>query len=171
MRILGRVVLLVALWLLAWGELSVANVVSGVAVAAALLVVFPPTPRDKANVSLRPLAVGRLGVYVLGQLVTSNVVMTREILRRRPTIRPGVLVHRLRLPSEHVVTVMTSVIALSPGTMTVDVDPDSTRIYVHFLFLRDLDAARASLERLEGLAWRAIGATGRPPGRAEGGLT
>jgi hypothetical protein len=40
--------------------------------------------------------------------------------------------------------------------MTADVDPDSTTIYVHFLLLRDLDAARASLDRLERLASRAI---------------
>jgi multisubunit Na+/H+ antiporter MnhE subunit len=51
---------------------------------------------------------------------------------------------------------MSSVIALSPGTMTVDVDPDSTRIYVHFLLLRDVEAARASLVRLERLAAGAI---------------
>ena len=51
---------------------------------------------------------------------------------------------------------MTSVISLSPGTMIVDVDPDATTIYVHFLFLRDIDAARASLVRLESLTRRAI---------------
>ena len=51
---------------------------------------------------------------------------------------------------------MTSVIALSPGTMTVDVDRESTTIYVHFFRLRDLAAARASLARLERLVVDAI---------------
>jgi hypothetical protein len=37
--------LLVALWLLAWGEITLANVVSGAAVDAALLVEFPARPR------------------------------------------------------------------------------------------------------------------------------
>ena len=41
--------------------------------------------------------------------------MTREILRRRPTVRPGVIAHRLQWPSDYVVTLMTSIIALSPG--------------------------------------------------------
>jgi multisubunit Na+/H+ antiporter MnhE subunit len=54
---------------------------------------------------------------------------------------------------------MTSIIALSPGTMTVDVDRGSTTIYVHFLFLDDVAAARASLEQLEQLVSRAIGAS------------
>lgn len=165
MRIGIRIALLVGLWLLAWGELSTANVVSGVAVAAALLVAFPPGPRASGRLGFSAIGAGRLAVYVLVQLVNSNVVMAGQILRRRPDVRPGVLAHRLGQPSEEIVTVMTSVIALSPGTMTVDVDAASTTIYVHFFLLRDHDAARASLRRLEDLAVHAVAA--RKPGRTQ----
>lgn len=156
MRIVGRIAMLVGLWLLAWGEVSLANVVSGVAVAGGLLVAFPPGRRTSGGLGLSAAGAGRLAVYVLVQLVNSNVVMAGQILRPRPDIRPGVLSHRLRRPSEEIVTVMTSVIALSPGTMTVDVDADSTTIYVHFFLLRDIEDARTSLRRLEDLAERAI---------------
>src|SRR6185503_6311330 len=88
-RALGRVVLLVMLWLLAWGEVTLANVVSGVAVAAALLLAFPPARRTTPPLGMHPVAVARLTGYVFLQLVTSNVVMTREILRRRPAVQPG----------------------------------------------------------------------------------
>jgi multicomponent Na+:H+ antiporter subunit E len=148
---------LVALWLLAWGEISVANLLSGVAVAGALLVAFPAGRQAEVRVSIPGAA--RLAGHTLVQLVTSNVLITREIVRRRPNLRQGVLAHRLETPSEEVVTVMTSVIALSPGTMTVDVDPDSSTIHVHFLLLRDVDEARASLARLERLTLDAIPAT------------
>ena len=156
MRIAGRVALLVALWLLAWGDLSVPNVLSGVLVAGGLLVAFPPGRR--AGGSLRFSAGGfvRLTVYLHVQLAISNVVMARQILRRRPDVRPGVLAHRLRQPSEEVVTLMSSIIALSPGTMTVDVDRDSSTIYVHFFKLGDVAEARASLAHLEDLAVHAI---------------
>ncbi len=157
MRPVGRVALLTALWLLAWGEASLANMLSGALLASALLIAVPPSASRAAPVRMDLLAVLRLAGYVAVQLVTSNVVMTREVLRRSSTARPGVLAHRLREPSEHVVTVMTSIIALSPGTMTVDVDRTSSTIYVHFLFLHDISAARATLARLERLASLAIG--------------
>jgi multicomponent Na+:H+ antiporter subunit E len=150
------VALLTALWLLAWGQVSLANVVSGVVVATVLLAAFPPPTAGSDGVRVNPLAALRLVGFVARQLVTSNVIMTREILRRRSTMRPGVIAHRLQQPSEHLVTVMTSVIALSPGTMTVDVDRTSSTIYVHFLFLQDVSAAHASLERLEGIVCRAV---------------
>lgn len=162
MRVVGRIALLVALWLLAWGQVTLANLLSGVIVATVLLVAFPLGPRARGRLRFSPAGAGRLAVYVLTQLVISNVVMTRQILRRRFDVRPAVLAHHLQQPSAEVVTVMTSVIALSPGTMTVDVDSDSTTIYVHFFRPRDLDAARASLRKLEDLAVRAIAAGTHP---------
>lgn len=155
MRIAGRVVLLVVLWILAWGELSVANVVTGAAVAGALLVAFPPEP-SVGHLRVGPVGVLRLTGYVAVQLVTSNVVMTREILRPRPRLHPGVVTHRLATPSSQVITLMTNVLALSPGTMVVDVDVESTTIAVHFLKLDDVDRSRAALVRLERLAVAAI---------------
>jgi multisubunit Na+/H+ antiporter MnhE subunit len=56
---------------------------------------------------------------------------------------------------------MSSVIALSPGTMTVDVTGDSSVVYVHFFQLDDVDAARASLVHLEQLITNAIAARSR----------
>jgi multicomponent Na+:H+ antiporter subunit E len=163
MRLAGRVFLLVALWLLAWGEITVANVVSGISVAAALLVAFPLGRRTGAGVRLHLVGIARLGAYVVGQLAISNVVVAREILRPSPSTRPGVLAHRLRHPSEEVITLMSSVIALSPGTMTVDVSDDSSTIYVHFLLLHDIDAARAAIARLERLAVGAVDVSPNDP--------
>jgi multicomponent Na+:H+ antiporter subunit E len=134
-----RVAILVALWLLAWGDVSVENVLSGLAVAGVLLLVFPPRRVPGSQVRLRRRGALHLGLHVAVQLVTSNVLMAGQILRRHPDARPGVLVHRLQVPSPEVVTIMTSVISLSPGTMVVVVD-----------------RARASLDRLEALVTSAI---------------
>ncbi|WP_421121727.1 Na+/H+ antiporter subunit E [Aquihabitans daechungensis] len=156
MRSASRVALLTALWLLAWGEASVANILSGVAVSVLLLVALPPSDPTTARAQIDPVGGLRLAGYIARQLVTSNVLMTRAVLRRHSATQPGVVAHHLQTPSEHVVTVMTSVIALSPGTMVADVDRASSTVYVHFLFLHDLDAARASLGRLEQVARAAI---------------
>jgi multicomponent Na+:H+ antiporter subunit E len=148
--------LLVGLWLLAWGDISVANVLSGIAVAGATLVAFPPAVSTGRRVRAHARGVARLLGYVLTQLVVSNVLMIRQVLSPRPDVRPGVLAHRLKRPSGEAITMMTSIIALSPGTMVVDVDPDSTTIFVHFFRLRDVAAARAGLEKLERLVTNAV---------------
>jgi len=147
---------LVVLWLLAWGEVTVANVVSGIVVSSVLLVFFPLGP--PGDLRFHPVGAARLAGYVAVQLVVSNIAMVRQILRPRPTFEPGVLIHRLRHPSEGVLTAMTSVISLSPGTLTVDATADASAISVHFLVLDDVDAARRSLCHLEDLVVHALGA-------------
>jgi multicomponent Na+:H+ antiporter subunit E len=163
MRHITRIALLVALWLLAWGDITLGNLISGVVVATAVLAAFPTGHRTAAEMRVRPLGAVRLGGYVVAQLVLSNVTMAREIVRRTPRAQPGVLAHRLGRPSEEVVTLMTSIIALSPGTMTVDVALDSSVIYVHFFLLEDPVAARTALARLERLT---VGALGEGPQRS-----
>jgi multicomponent Na+:H+ antiporter subunit E len=166
MRWAWRIALLVALWLLAWGDLSLANVVSGVLAAGALLVVFPPE-RQHHRTRVDPLGAVVLLVQVAVQLVTSNIDMTIRTLRPDPGLRPGVLAHRLADPSDQVVTAMTSIIALSPGMMVVDVSDDASTIYVQFLRLDDVEAARAGLRRLEHLAERALPRTPADPAPEE----
>ena len=155
MRTVGRIIILLSLWLLAWGEASVANIASGVAAAVALLIAFPPGPSRVGRVRLSAAGIARLIAYVVKQLVVANAGMTRRILRN-DLAHGGVLAHRLRTPSDLTVTLMSSIISLSPGTMTVDVDDRSETLYVHVLDLSDTDAARASLARLEQLVVDAV---------------
>ena len=67
MRPIGRVALLVALWLLAWGEISLANVLSGVAVAGGAARRLPARPRATGAAPRPPRsALARLAGYVAG---------------------------------------------------------------------------------------------------------
>ena len=163
MRAASRAALLVTFWLLAWGEVSIANVASGLVVAIVLLVAFPPHRGRASGSGVSPLGVAKLMVYVLGQLVPSNVLVAREILSRRSRMRTGVLAYPLHHPSEEVLSWMAHVIALTPGTMTVEATRDPAVLYVHFLLLEDVGRARRTVARLERLAVAALGRDGVVP--------
>jgi multicomponent Na+:H+ antiporter subunit E len=157
MRAVTRIALLLAFWLLAWGEISPANVVSGLALAAALLVAFPPRRRAAQAHRVSPWGALCLIAYVIGQLATSNLLVAREILSPRSRIRTGVLAYEVQHPSDEVLTLIANVIALTPGTMTVEATRDPAVIYVHFLLLEDIDDARRAIARLERLVVAALG--------------
>jgi multicomponent Na+:H+ antiporter subunit E len=160
-----HVLLLLILWLLAWGDLSVANVLTGVVLAIALLVAYPPS---RSAWRIRPLGLVRLLVYVLAQLVPSNILVTREIARPRSQVRTGVIAHAVADASDELLALISNVIALTPGTMTVEATPDPPVIYVHFLRLDDVDRARRDLVRLEALCRAAL--RGPPPRPSPGGV-
>jgi multicomponent Na+:H+ antiporter subunit E len=155
----ARTALLVAIWLLAWGEVTPGNVVTGVAVATLLLVAFP-APRPTAHPHARP----RLGAilvllgYVARQLLVSNVLVARQIVSSQSRINSGVIVHELQTTSDLVMTLVANIMALTPGTMPVEVTRDPPALSVHFLLLDDVEQARRSVAHLERLV---VAATGR----------
>ena len=88
---LGLVAMLVAIWLLAWGSLSWANVASGLVVAGGLVVALPDARRRAHLPVIRPVPLIRLGLRLARDLVVSNVVLTREELTPFPRISTGVV--------------------------------------------------------------------------------
>ncbi len=149
MSLLARGVLLVVIWVLAWGAFTAVNVIVGALLAALLLLTFPPTDATaRFRLRIRPVAVARLVLYLGAQLVISNVLIAREILSRRSRIRTGVIVHAIPSSSDWVLTLVANAIALAPGTMTVEATSNPSVLHVHFLLLHDVDAARRKLDRL-----------------------
>ncbi len=158
MNPIGRGVFLTILWVLLWGELSLANVLSGAAVAALLMIVFPTGRRAAPRwARVRPLAFARLVGHVAAQLAVSNAVVTREILSRGSRVRTAVVACRLRSGSESTITMVANIVALSPGMMAVDVRPDPPTVYIHVLHFRDVVDTRRRIAHLEKLVIRAIG--------------
>lgn len=141
--------LLVLLWLLAWGEISIANLLSGTVLAAVLLVVFPPRRPGGEGVRVRPLGFLRLALHVARSLPLANLLVAREILSPRRQARTGVIAHRVATPNDSLLSLIANVIALSPGTMTVEVTLDPAVIYVHFLVIGDVDHTRRAIADLE----------------------
>lgn len=150
-------VLLVVFWLLAWGEVSAVNVLSGVALAVVLLGAFP---RRRPGTSPERLRIGGaflLILYVLRQLVVSSALVAREIVSRRGRVRTGVVAYQLRDAAPEILSTVANAIALTPGTMTVEATTDPPVVYVHFLVLEDVEEARREIARLERFVRRAFG--------------
>lgn len=148
---------LVIVWVALWGDLSVANVVSGAAVAAALLIVFPLAGRAGARQHVRPLAVLRLAGHLVRKLLESNLTITRTVLSRRDRVRTGVIAVPMVCDSDGLLTMVANLTALSPGLMVIEIERDPTVCYVHVLQLDDVEAARAEVRTLERLVIEAFG--------------
>ena len=152
-----HLVVLVLLWLLLWDQLSLANVLSGLAVAVVLLVAFPVARQQERWYAIRPLRALHFVGYVLWSAVASNVWLTRQVVGRRSRIRTGIVATRLDGCSEELLTFVAATIALTPGTMVVEATTDPPVLYVHVLDLRSVEEAREDTHRLEELAVRAFG--------------
>lgn len=156
-RALGLMVVLVVIWLLAWGSVTWANLLSGLVVAGAIVIVVPDVRRASHLPIVRPLPALRLVASMLRDVVVSNVVLARQVLARRPKIATGVVRVPLAGCSDEVVTVIASLVAMTPGIMPIEVDQHPTVLYVHVLHLEDPDETRRGIWHLRDLVVRTFG--------------
>jgi multicomponent Na+:H+ antiporter subunit E len=143
----GFVAFLLGTWLLLWGEVSVANVVSGLLVAALLLLVFPRTPSTTGFV-VRPVPTLRFLVFFGREMIGSVLLLSREVLSRRSRFHTGVIAVPVVGCPGSLLAVIANLIALTPGTMTVRIDTDTPTLYVHVLIFRDIETVRVKIEQL-----------------------
>ena len=130
-----------------------------VLVGGVLVAVVPGLRRVGRAPRIRPLAIARLTRYMLANAVRSNVTLIREILSPGSQLRTGIIEVRMPDCSDELLTVITSLLALTPGTMPVDLDtkpddagPHPPTVRVHVLHLESVDQTRREIEYLAGLA-------------------
>ena len=144
-----RGLFLVAVWVLLWGTFSVANVLSGIVVVAGVLALFPTKRRGERTFALRPGPGLKLLWFLVRQVVASNLFIVREALRPQPHAHAGIVTVPLHCPSDGIITFVANVIALSPGTMTVEVIVMPPTIVLHVIDVTDVERVRHSVNELE----------------------
>jgi len=151
---------LVAGWTLMWGDAGVGTVLGGAAVVIALFVVFPSARSVRPRGLVRPVAAVSLAAYFVRQLIVSNLVLSRELLRRRPQLSSRIVEVPMHTTSPALLTMVANLAALTPGTMVVDADEAGPTLTVHVLMAAGTDdpgAAIAGIHELEARAMRTFG--------------
>lgn len=138
---------LTLVWLLLWGTISLANVLSGLAVAT-LITVLLPLPAVPVQGRLHPLSLLWLAVNVGWWLVVSSMQVAWLALRPGRPPLSAVLRVRLACKSDLVLALGVNIMNLTPGTIVLEIDQTRRLLYVHVL---DVGSRRA-VDRFYGQA-------------------
>lgn len=147
---------LVALWLTLWRDVSVANVIGGIVAALAVTAILPSPRVAHRQHRVAPLGLVVFAGYFVWKLLEANVVLAREIVTRHDHLRRGIVAVPLSVHSDLVATIVANAITLTPGTVSLEIRHDPLTLYVHVLHLRDVQAARREILRLEEIVSRAF---------------
>lgn len=135
----GVLLWLMLVWILLWGNISGANIVSGLTVAI-LITMLLPLPAVPVEGRLHPLALAKLIVVIAWSLVLSSAQVAWLALKPGPAPRSAVLRAQLHITSDLVLALAVNAINLTPGTIVLEIDTDRRLVYVHVL---DVDSPRA----------------------------
>jgi multicomponent K+:H+ antiporter subunit E len=138
---------LAAVWVLLFNEISAASVVSGV-VLALLIPLFtsqfwPEAPRIR-----KPLVIAEYVLVVLYDIVAANVLVAYLIVfRRARSLRPRFFAVPLEIRTPEAITVLAGTITMTPGTVSCDLSADGRHLLVHGLDIGDAADAAAAIKR------------------------
>jgi multicomponent Na+:H+ antiporter subunit E len=91
----------------------------------------------------------RFAAFFAWQLLSANVRVAREVLTPGFTMSAGIIRVPTRCRSDLEVTLLANAITLTPGTMSLEIEPATRAIHVHGLYVEDRATFLAGLARFE----------------------
>ena len=79
------------------------------------------------------IAVVKLGFIFIKELILSSVLVIKQILEPKMSIKPGVLVYDTVLESDVEVTLISLLITLTPGSVVIEVSDDNKKLLLHIM--------------------------------------
>lgn len=149
---------LTATWVALWQDGSLGTVLAGAVVSVVVIVSVPELRTMRWPNAPRPLATLRfLGAFG-ANLARATWEVAWDVITPTIYVREGIVAIPLDTSSQGIVTLIANAVSVTPGTVTVDVDHPRT-LYIHVMHLRDVQASKREVKRLEELAVRAFGST------------
>lgn len=127
------------LWLALAYSVGFAHVLLGGMLAIALPLVTAPFWPEPLRVR-RPLVGLRLFGLLLCDIVVANLVVARLVVGPLDRLRPCFIEVPLDIDDDFVATILGSIVALTPGTVAVDIDRERRALLAHVLDTDDPEA-------------------------------
>ncbi|MBW7475398.1 Na+/H+ antiporter subunit E [Paenibacillus oenotherae] len=104
-------------------------------------------------------ATAKLLALFVKELFISSYAVILHIIRPRLAVRPGIFALETELESDWEITLLSCLICLTPGTLTLDVARDSRTLFIHAM---DIGDAGLLSQQIKGSFEKAIMEVTRP---------
>lgn len=84
--------------------------------------------------------------YFVWELVLANLKVARDVLLPVKRLRPAIVAVPLDLKTEWQITLLSILITLTPGTLSLDVSTDRKILFIHAMHVPDPEALRREIK-------------------------
>jgi multicomponent Na+:H+ antiporter subunit E len=129
-------------WLALTGVTRIQEVTAGLIVSliVALLAGHLVVTTEKKNPFYKRLLKGIQYFFIfLWEMLKANLHVAYIVLHPMLPIKPGIVKIKTKLKKDTSLTMLSNSITLTPGTLTVDVDPKKQNLYIHWIDVESQD--------------------------------
>jgi multicomponent Na+:H+ antiporter subunit E len=139
--------LLLALgWAAFSGDFTLVNVLIGFVVGYGILYLAQPITGRSRYTTKVPELIGFI-VYYVWLFILANLRIAYDIIRPNFQLKPGVIAIPLEARSDLEIVVLANLITLTPGTLSLDVSTDRRFLYIHALYIDDIEKVRREIKQ------------------------
>lgn len=146
MKTLVANIFLAAAWVIFFGQVTWLTVISGLVIGYGLLWLIQPLTGFKSSYFMKVWYWAKLLVMFHYELIVSSVQVLWDIFTPTHLAKPALVAMPLDVKTDAGILLVTNLISLTPGTLSIDVSADRKTLLLHVMFADDPDGVCAALK-------------------------
>ena len=140
-------IVLALIWVGITGEFSSANLVIGFVLGYVILAFAMRDVKHFTHYASKVPKVIRFIGFFVRELVMSNLRVAYDVLTPTHYMRPGILALPLDAKTDREIMLLANLISLTPGTLSLEVSPDRKFLFVHSMYIDDVEQEKRNLKQ------------------------
>jgi multicomponent Na+:H+ antiporter subunit E len=128
------------------GDLDLSGFVSGFVVGYFALWLTKPLYGKTRYFERLPRVLGLIGFFGK-ELLVSNLKVLWDVITPKHISRPGIIGIPLDARTDAEIMLVANLVSLTPGTLSLDLSEDRRVLYIHVMFLEDVDQTRKQIKQ------------------------
>jgi multicomponent Na+:H+ antiporter subunit E len=98
------------------------------------------------NISIKTFRIIKFILFYLSELIKANLIIAKDILSKNPKMTPGFIEIEIDAKRDSEILSLVNLISMTPGSLCLEISEDKKYIYVHEMYLKDVDEAKQHIK-------------------------
>ncbi|SEH56605.1 multicomponent Na+:H+ antiporter subunit E [Paenimyroides aquimaris] len=128
-------ILLTFVWVALTGQLGYTNFVFGYALGFFILWMVNKSVNASTEYFYRVPKIFAFILLFFYDLMKANYEVTKDVITPNYNMKPGIIKYEMEAKTDFEITMLANMIALTPGTVVVDLSKNKKFMYIHVMYL------------------------------------
>ncbi|WP_372473055.1 Na+/H+ antiporter subunit E [Capnocytophaga sp. ARDL2] len=138
--------LLALIWVALTGQLNYVNFGFGFILAFFILWFLNRQKKGTTSYFTRVPKIISFFISFFIDMLKANIQVSLDVITPRHYMKPGVIKYEMDAVTDFEIMMFANTIALTPGTLVLDISKDKKHMYIHVMYLKDIEKFKRNMK-------------------------
>lgn len=139
--------LLALIWVALTGQLNYVNFAFGFILVFFILMFLSREKKGTTSYFTRVPKILSFFISFFIDMLKANIEVSVDVLTPNHNMKPGVIKYEMDAKTDFEIMMFANTIALTPGTLVLDISKDKKYMYIHVMYLKDIKKFKRNMKR------------------------